>query len=319
MTEMMNMLPQLLIDGLTLGFIYAFVAVGYTMVYGILEFINFAHSEIFMVGAFVGTEVLLYMQSMGLLGSIPAPLAMLIAMFVATLFSGTLGVVIELVAYKPVRSAPRLIPFISAIGVSFILQDAVRLIEGLWKNAFYLTTPTLFTQSITLSENVKISVKILFISAISIILMLALNMFVNKTKWGKAMRAVAQDQYTSSLMSINVNKIISLTFLIGAGLGGAAGTLFAVQYTLVSPYVGFILGMKAFTAAVFGGIGDIKGAMVGGILLGLIESFGSAFLGTLTNGVMGAEYKDVLAFVILIVLLIFKPSGLFGKAVGEKV
>jgi branched-chain amino acid transport system permease protein len=294
------------LTGISLGGAYALIAIGYTMVYGILRLINFAHGDIFMMAGYF-----MIFSMVTLPWQIAIPLVLILTVI--------LGVAVERVAYKPLRTAPRMSIMISAIGVSFILQDAVRLIEGLWKNAFYLTTPTLFTASITLSENVKIPVKILFISAISIIIMLALNLFVNKTKWGKAMRAVAQDQYTSSLMSINVNKIISLTFLIGAGLGGAAGTLFAVQYTLVSPYVGFILGMKAFTAAVFGGIGDIKGAMVGGILLGIIESFGSAFLGTLTNGVMGAEYKDVLAFVILIILLIFKPSGLFGKAVGEKV
>ncbi|MHB1395109.1 MAG: branched-chain amino acid ABC transporter permease [Clostridia bacterium] len=319
MEQMTGMIPQLFIDGLTLGFVYAIVALGYTMVYGILEFINFAHSEIFMVGAFVGTEVLLFMQSAGYLGSIPAPLALLIAIITAMIFSGVLGVSIERIAYKPVRSAPKLVAFISAIGVSFFLQDAVRLVEGLWKNAFYLSTPKLFTTSITISENLKIPVKVIYIMAIAVVIMLSLHLFVNKHKWGKAMRAVAQDRNTASLMAINADFVISLTFLIGAGLGGAAGVLFAVQYALVHPYVGFILGMKAFTAAVFGGIGNIPGAMLGGILLGLLEVFGAGFLGILTNGVFGAEYKDVFAFAILIIILIFKPSGLLGKTVGEKV
>lgn len=316
---MLQMIPQLLIDGLTLGFVYAIVALGYTMVYGILEFINFAHSEIFMVGAFAGTEALLFLQSAGLLGTIPAPLALVLALLIAMLTSGTLGVIIERVAYKPIRNAPKLIPFISAIGVSFFLQDFVRLVEGLFRNAFYLTPPTLFKSSIKISSNMTLPVKVIYIILIAVLIMFALNMFISNTKWGKAMRAVAQDQSTSSLMSINVDKVISLTFLIGAALGGAAGAMFAVQYSLVNPYIGFILGMKAFTAAVLGGIGNIPGAMLGGVLLGVLETFGSASLGALTNGVLGAEYKDIFAFVILIILLLFKPGGLLGQTVREKV
>lgn len=319
MPQVVEMLPQLLIDGLTLGLVYAIVALGYTMVYGILEFINFAHSEIFMVGAFAGTEALLFLQKQGLLDMLPVPIALVIVLLVAMIFSGTLGVVVERVAYKPIRNAPKLIPFISAIGVSFVLQDTVRLVEGLWKNAFYLTPPTMFNTSIHLSETTKIPVKVLVIAFISILIMVLLTLFVNKTKWGKAMRAVAQDQATASLMSINVNKVISLTFLIGAAMGGAAGTLFSIQYSKIDPYIGFILGMKAFTAAVFGGIGNIPGAMLGGVLLGLLETFAAAFLGQATNGVLGAEYKDVFAFAILIIILIFRPGGLLGQTVREKV
>lgn len=319
MDQVIQMLPQLCIDGLTLGLVYAIVALGYTMVYGILEFINFAHSEIFMVGAFAGTEALLFLQNQGLLQSLPAWLALIIALIAGMLFSGTLGVVIERVAYKPIRNAPKLIPFISAIGVSFFLQDAVRLVEGVWKNAFYLTAPTLFDKKWDISANVSIPEKFFIILVCSVAIMLVLYVFVNKTKMGKAMRAVAQDQATASLMSINVDKIISMTFLVGAALGGAAGTLFAVQYSLVTPYSGFILGMKAFTAAVFGGIGNIPGAMLGGVLLGLLEVFGAALLGVVTHGVLGAEYKDVFAFAILIIILIFKPGGLLGQTVREKV
>lgn len=319
MDMIVQMLPQLLIDGLTLGFVYAIVALGYTMVYGILEFINFAHSEIFMVGAFAGTETLLFLQGAGYLENMPAPLALFLAVAVGIILSGLLGVTVERIAYKPVRHAPKLVAFISAIGVSFFLQDAVRLIEGLWKNAFYLSTPQLFDSSIQVMDTMKIPVKVIYIVAIAIVMMVALSLFVGKHKWGKAMRTVAQDKDTAALIGINVDAVISLTFLIGAGLGGAAGTLFSVQYTLISPYVGFILGMKAFTAAVLGGIGSIPGAMLGGLLLGLVEVFGAAFLGIATGGVIGAEYKDVLAFTILIIILIFKPSGLLGKAVVEKV
>lgn len=319
MEEILIILPQLLIDGLTLGLVYAIVALGYTMVYGILEFINFAHSEIFMVGAFAGTEILLYLQSLGYLQQIPAPAAMLIALLCAMLFSGGLGVMIERIAYRPLRQAPKLIPFISAIGVSFFLQDAVRLVEGLWKNAFYLTAPSIFKSNISIAQNLNIPVKVFYIAALAIGIMIVLQIFVNRTKWGKAMRAVAQDQTTSSLMSINVDRVIALTFFVGAALGGAAGTLFAIQYSLIHPYIGFILGMKAFTAAVLGGIGNIPGAMLGGILLGVLETFGSATLSAATGGVLGAEYKDIFAFAILIILLLFKPGGLLGQTVGEKV
>ncbi len=319
MDQIVSMLPQLFMDGLTLGFVYAIVALGYTMVYGILQFINFAHSEIFMFGAFAGTEVLLYLESKGMLSKMSPAVALLISIVIAMIFSGTLGVIIERIAYKPLRSAPKLVPFISAIGMSFFLQDFVRLIEGVWKNAFYLSTPVLFEREFSLPGGVKLPEKVLYIFGIAIIIMFALHMFVTRHKWGKAMRACAQDRNTAELMGINVNRVISLTFLIGAGMGGAAGTLFSVQYTLIHPYVGYILGIKAFTAAVFGGIGSIPGAMIGGIIMGLLEVLGAATLGALTGGVFGSEYKDVFAFAILILILIFKPSGLLGKPTGEKV
>ncbi len=319
MEQFLQLLPQMLLDGLTLGVVYAIVALGYTMVYGVLELINFAHSEIFMVGAFGGTEVLLYLQSNGYLTGLPAPVALILALLVAMMLSGGMGVLMERIAYRPLRNAPRLVPLISAIGVSFFLQDAVRLIEGLWKNAFYLTAPSIFPASIDISANLRLPVKSLVVMSSAVLMMLGLQLFVTRTKWGKAIRAVAQDRDTSALMSINVNRVISLTFFIGAALGGAAGTLFACQYSLIHPYVGFILGIKAFTAAVLGGIGSIPGAMAGGILLGVLESLGAASLGIVTNGAMGAEYKDVFAFVILILVLILKPSGLFGEETGEKV
>ncbi|NLI21332.1 MAG: branched-chain amino acid ABC transporter permease [Clostridiales bacterium] len=316
---LVKIIPQLLSDGLALGFVYAIVALGYTMVYGILEFINFAHSELFMFGAFVGTEVLLLLKSAGILADMSPTVALLLSMLVAMIFSGALGVTVDRVAYRPVRSAPKLVPFISAIGVSFILQDLVRMVEEAKNGKFYLNAPTLFTNRITLAPNMVVPEKTLYIVGLCLLMMVALTLFVSKNKWGKAMRAVAQDRETARLMGINVDKVIALTFLIGAALGGAAGTLFSVQYGSISPYSGFVLGMKAFTAAVFGGIGKIPGAMLGGILLGLIEVFGASFLGALTGGVFGSEYKDVLAFAILILILIFKPSGLLGKPVGEKV
>lgn len=311
--------PQLLSDGLALGFVYAIVALGYTMVYGILEFINFAHSELFMFGAFAGTEILLLLQSQGFLTGMPPTLMLIIAILFAMVVTGLLGVGVDRIAYKPVRNAPKLVPFISAIGVSFILQDTVRMAAEIKNGSFYLYAPSMFSNRIQLTPSMAIPEKTLYIVAFCVIIMLALTLFVNRTKWGKAMRAVAQDRATAQLMGINVNKVISLTFLIGAGMGGAAGTLFSVQYGSISPYSGFILGMKAFTAAVFGGIGSLPGAMLGGVLLGLLEVFGAAFLGALTGGLFGSEYKDVFAFVILILILIIKPSGLLGKPSGEKV
>ena len=319
LSTLVKIIPQLLSDGLTLGFVYAIVAIGYTMVYGILEFINFAHSELFMFGAFVGTEVLLLLKSLGFLAGMSPTLALILALLVAMIASGAMGVAVDRIAYRPVRGAPKLVPFISAIGVSFILQDVVRMVEEAKNGNYYLYAPSLFTKRIQIADNMVIPEKTLYIIGLCLLIMAALTLFVNKNKWGKAMRAVAQDRETAKLMGINVDLVISLTFLIGAGMGGAAGTLFSVQYGSISPYSGFILGMKAFTAAVFGGIGKIPGAMLGGVLLGLIEVFGAAFLGALTGGMFGSEYKDVLAFTILILILIFKPSGLLGKPVGEKV
>lgn len=315
---LLSMLPSVLIDGLTLGFLYAVIALGYTMVYGILELINFAHGEIFMVGAFLGTEVLLILNQLGILEGLNPFLAFLIALFISSLLTGVLGVTIERVAYRPLRNSPRLIPLISAIGVSFLLQDLVRFTEGMARNAFYLTGPQLFTGNISISS-ITIPYKTLVIVVTAFLMMVSLQFFVSKTKWGIAMRAVAQDQNTASLMSINVNKVIALTFFIGSSLGGATGVLYAQNYGVVDPYIGFIIGLKAFTAAVLGGIGNLQGAMLGGILLGLIESLGAVYLGPLTGNAIGAEYKDVFAFTLLIIVLLFKPEGLLGQATKEKV
>ncbi|HBI03106.1 MAG TPA: branched-chain amino acid ABC transporter permease [Paenibacillaceae bacterium] len=314
-----SMLPQVFIDGLTLGFLYAVVALGYTMVYGILELINFAHGEIFMVGAFIGTEVLLLMQAMGIMSGLNPYLALFLALGVAMIFTGALGVSIERVAYRPLRFSPRLVVLISAIGVSFLLQDLVRFTEGMTRNAFYVTGPNLLDGSLHVMDGLILEEKSLVIILIALIMMVGLHLFVNKTKWGIAMRAVAQDQQTASLMAINVNKVIALTFFIGSSLGGAAGVLYAQYYGTIDPYIGFLLGLKAFTAAVLGGIGNMKGAMIGGIALGLLESLGAAYMGPLTNGNFGAEYKDVFAFSILIIVLLFRPEGIFGEAVNEKV
>jgi branched-chain amino acid transport system permease protein len=234
--------------------------------------------------------------------------------------SGLLAVFVERVAYRPLRGAPRLIPLISAIGVSFFLQDAVRLAESLWRNAFYLTYPSfsVFNKRIEFGETVDFSVKSLLVVAASLLMLFALQFVVTRTKVGKAIRAVAEDQATASLMGINVNRMISLTFLIGGAMGGAAGALFGVQYNTINPFTGFIPGIKAFTAAVLGGIGNIPGAMVGGLVLGMLEAFAASYLSLFTGGAFGAEYKDIFAFSILILILIFRPRGLLGEVVRER-
>jgi branched-chain amino acid transport system permease protein len=317
---LIGIFPQVLLDGLILGFMYALIALGYTMVYGVLEFINFAHSEIFIVGAFVGVEILLSLQSAGLLERLPWALVLLAILLAGMVVSGLLAVTIERVAYRPLRSAPRLIPLISAIGVSFFLQDVVRLIESIWRNAFNLVYPTMdvLNERYELTATIDVSLKSLVVIAAALLMLWALHALVNRTTIGTAIRAVAEDQAAASLMGINVNRIISLTFLIGGAMGGAAGVLFGVQYGLINPYTGFIPGLKAFTAAVLGGIGNIPGAMVGGLVLGLLEAFAASYMSLLTGGAFGAEYKDIFAFSVLILILIFRPKGLLGEVVRER-
>jgi len=317
---LVGIFPQVLLDGVILGFMYALIALGYTMVYGVLEFINFAHSEIFIVGAFVGVEVLLSLQTAGLLDGLPWPFVLLLILVAGMAVSGALAVTVERVAYRPVRGAPRLIPLISAIGVSFFLQDLIRLVESVWRNAFNLVYPTMDALNLRfeLTETIDVSVKSIVVILGALVMLWVLHLLVNRTKVGTAIRAVAEDQAAASLMGINVNRIISLTFLIGGAMGGAAGVLFGVQYGLINPYSGFIPGLKAFTAAVLGGIGNIPGAMIGGIVLGLLEAFAASYLSLLTGGAFGAEYKDIFAFSVLILILIFRPKGLLGEVVRER-
>jgi branched-chain amino acid transport system permease protein len=299
---------------------YALIALGYTMVYGVLQFINFAHSEIFIAGAFVGVEIMLGLQSAGWLDRLPWIVVIALVLVAGMVASGILAVVVERAAYRPLRTAPRLIPLISAIGVSFFLQDAIRLIESVWRNAFNLVYPTIDTLNhrFEITQTIDISLKSLVVIGAALLMLWALHALVNRTKMGKAIRAVAEDQAAASLMGINVNRMISLTFLIGGAMGGAAGILFGVQYGLINPYTGFVPGLKAFTAAVLGGIGNIPGAMLGGLVLGLLEAFAASYLSLLTGGAFGAEYKDIFAFSILILILIFRPKGLLGEIVRER-
>ena len=315
----LEILPQVLLDGIVLGFMYALIALGYTMVYGVLEFINFAHSEIFVLGAFVGVEVLLLLQSAGQLATLHPAAILLLVIATAMVISGLAAMALERIAYRPLMGGPRLVALISAIGASFFLQDGLRLFESLWRNTFYLNYPSLefLDKNLPITAALVIPVKSLLVIISALLTLIGLHIFVNKSKAGAAIRAVAQDPDTASLMGVAVNRVIALTFFVGGALGGLAGVLFGIHYSLVNPYSGFVPGIKAFTAAVLGGIGNIPGAMVGGMLLGLLEAFAASYLSLMTDGAFGAEYKDVVAFLTLILILIFRPKGLLGETVRE--
>lgn len=330
-TYTMLNLPQVIIDGLTIGFVYAAIALGYTMVYGVLEFINFAHSEIFAVGAFIGVEFLIALDGMGILNEASLGMAyayLILAIILGMIAAGGLAVAVERVAYRPLRGMSRLVPLISAIGVSFLLQDIIRMVESLTTGQFNRIFPTFgnFDSRIIFGKiamgtsklTLGISVKSIIVIALTVLMLVGLNYLVNATRVGKAIRAVAQDRPTASLMGINVNRIISLTFLVGGLLGGAAGVLYALKFTRIDPFVGFFPGLKAFTAAVLGGIGNMTGAVLGGIVLGMLETFAGSYMGVFTMGAAGSEYKDIFAFSILILVLIFRPQGLMGKNVTQK-
>jgi branched-chain amino acid transport system permease protein len=316
----LDILPHVLVDGIVLGFMYALIALGYTMVYGVLEFINFAHSEIFVLGAFVGVEILLLLEAAGQLTALHPAFVLLLVIGTAMLVSGLAAAALERVAYRPLQGSPRLVALISAIGASFFLQDALRLFESLWRNTFYLTYPSLdlLDTTIPLGLNMIVPVKSLLVIFTALLTLAALHLFVNRTRVGTAIRAVAQDPDTASLMGIPVNRVIALTFFVGGAMGGLAGVLFGLHYSLVNPYSGFVPGLKAFTAAVLGGIGNIPGAMLGGMFLGFLEAFAASYLSILTDGAFGAEYKDVFAFVALILVLILRPRGLLGEKVREE-
>jgi branched-chain amino acid transport system permease protein len=301
---------QQLVNGLTVGSVYALIALGYTMVYGILEFINFAHGEIYMIGAYLGIIAVAVATSMGL-GGWPI-LLLVIAFIVAMIFCACWGVTIERLAYRPLRQAPRLAPLISALGVSIFLQNFVMVTQGTRDKVFRLSEhPIPLTSKNITFGTTQISFVQVMIMGLALVLMVLLSLFISKTKLGKAMRATAQDQKMAYLVGIDINRVISVTFLIGSALGAAAGVMVALYYGLVNFFIGYIAGIKAFTAAVLGGIGNIPGAMLGGVIIGLVESFGAGYL--------SSEYKDVYAFIILVLLLIFRPEGILGERVSEKV
>jgi len=315
----LEIFTQVLVDGIVLGFMYALIALGYTMVYGVLEFINFAHSEIFVLGAFVGVEILLLLQDAGSLAVLHPAFVLFLVIGASMAISGLAAMALERVAYRPLQGAPRLVALISAVGASFFLQDGLRLFESLWRNTFYLNYPSLafLDRTMALGATLVVPGKSILVIVTALLMLVGLNLFVNRTRVGTAIRAVAQDPETASLMGIAVNRVIALTFFVGGAMGGLAGVLFGLHYSLVNPYSGFIPGIKAFTAAVLGGIGNIPGAMLGGMVLGLLEAFAASYLSLLTDGAFGAEYKDVFAFLVLILILIFRPKGLLGEKVRE--
>ena len=327
---MENFVTGILINGLLIGTLYAIIALGYTMVYGVLQLINFAHSEVFLTGGVVAFEIFRVLSPAP--GAAPGSgmnpyLVFAVALVTAIVVCGALNILIERLAYRPLRNAPKLVPLISAIGVSLILQDVIKLLEG-FQGRFQLAVnvPEAFTRTVfkVADTNVKgIDLTLLIVAAV---MLFGLNRLVNHSRVGRAIRAVAQDRVTAGLMGIDSNRMISLTFLIGGALGGVGGVLFALKFPNLDPYSGTIPGIKAFSAAVLGGIGSIPGAVLGGLVLGLIENFLGAVSGlvfifpklTFLEAIK-AEYKDVGAFIALIVILIFKPSGLLGRNATEKV
>ena len=299
---------QQLINGLTLGAVYGLIAIGYTMVYGIIGMINFAHGDIYMVSAFISVTAFTLLASLGVSS---VPLALATVLLVSVLFTSVYGWAVERTAYRPLRGSTRLAPLISAIGMSIFLQNMVQLTQGarvkpiapVLVGGFDLLTVDGFTVHLAYSQ--------LLIVVVTVFLMAAFTTLISKTSFGRQQRACEQDRLMTALLGINVDRTISLTFMLGAMLAAVAGVLVTVYYGVVDFYIGFVVGIKAFTAAVLGGIGSFPGAMLGGVLIGLIESFWSAYL--------APEYKDVATFAILILVLMFRPSGLLGRPEVEKV
>ena len=308
----MDIFAQQVINGLVLGSVYALVALGYTMVYGILGLINFAHGEVVMIGAMIALAAVSMLMT-----AAPemSPLLMIaVAAILSIITCMALAFSIERLAYRPLRNAPRLAPLITAIGISILLQNIAMIIWG----RKYKTVPELFEFDTHIVFGANITDLQVIIIGVSAILMTLLLLVVNFTKLGRAMRATSESQKVAGLMGININKIISATFMIGAGLGAIAGILVAGNYSVAHYSMGFMLGLKAFTAAVLGGIGNLGGAVLGGLLLGLIESIGAGYIGQLTGGFLGSHYQDVFAFVVLIVVLVFRPTGIMGERVAER-
>ena len=306
----MDIFLQQIINGLVLGSIYALVALGYTMVYGILGLINFAHGDIVMIGAMVALAVA---QALAASGA-PAPVVLLLAGLAAIAVCVVLGVSIERVAYRPLRRAPRLAPLITAIGISILLQYSAALIWG----KQYISMPELVKPQQIAIAGAQFTGLQAAIFLLACTVMAGLLWFIKRTRVGNAMRATEQNAEVAGLMGVDVNRIISITFLLGSAIGAVAGVMIVLYYGLGHYFMGFMLGMKAFTAAVLGGIGNIPGAMLGGILLGVIESLASGYIGDLTGGVLGSNYRDIFAFLVLVLVLVLRPSGLMGQHTGER-
>jgi len=299
--EIMEIFLQQIINGLVQGSVYALVALGYTMVYGILGLINFAHGEVVMIGAMLALSALTALLGMG----VPPLLALLFSIGLAMAGCMALGYSIERIAYRPLRHAPRLAPLITAIGVSIVLQNLAMMIWG----REYQSFPQLIANDTHSLGGAIISDIQIIIFVMALAIMAGLMLLVHRTKLGCAMRAVAENQHAAQLMGVDINRVISVTFMLGSALAAVAGMMVSANYGLAHYYMGFLLGLKAFTAAVLGGIGNLRGAMMGGLLLGLIESLGAGYIGDITGGFMGSNYQDVFAFFVLIAVVVFRPSG----------
>ena len=308
----MDIFLQQIINGLTAGSVYALVALGYTMVYGIIGLINFAHGDVVMVGAMIATSVVLAL--VGHYGDVSVFVAVGAALVVSIPVCMALGWTAERIAYRPLRRAPRLAALITAIGVSIIIQNVAMMFWG--RN--YLNFPHIIEPSVLQLGDARLSMLQIAIMLGSALIMVALLLLVHKTRLGMAMRATAQNREVAGLMGVNINTVISAAFLIGSALAAVAGVMITSYYGVAQYTMGFMLGLKAFTAAVLGGIGNLGGAMLGGLLLGLIEALGSGYVGNLTNGVFGSHYQDVFSFIVLLVVLIFRPSGLLGERSGDR-
>ena len=308
----MDIFIQQIINGLVLGSMYALIALGYTMVYGIINLINFAHGEVMMVGALTSWSIIGLMQES--MPSTPGYVILFIALVIACVVAATLNFVIEKVAYRPLRNSPKLAPLITAIGMSILLQSLAMII---WKPN-YKSYPTLLPNTPFDIGGAVITPTQVMILSVTAVSLAALTWLVNYTKLGRAMRATAENPRVAGLMGVKPDVVISATFIIGAVLAAIAGVMYASNYGTVHHAMGFLPGLKAFTAAVFGGIGNLAGAVVGAILLGLIESIGAGYIGALTGGVLGSHYSDIFAFIVLIVVLTLRPSGLLGERVADR-
>jgi branched-chain amino acid transport system permease protein len=308
----MDTFIQQIINGLVLGSMYALVALGYTMVYGIIGLINFAHGEVLMVGALTSWTIIGLMREA--MPGTPGYLILFIALVIACVVAAALNFVIEKVAYRPLRNSPKLAPLITAIGMSILLQTLAMII---WKPN-YKPYPTLLPNTPFNIGGAVITPTQVLILGMTAVSLAVLMWVVNYTKLGRAMRATAENPRVAALMGVKPDVVISATFLIGAILAAIAGVMWAANYGTVQHTMGFLPGLKAFTAAVFGGIGNLGGAVVGGILLGLIESLGAGYIGQFTGGVLGSNYSDIFAFIVLIIVLTLRPSGLMGERVADR-
>lgn len=308
----MDILTQQILNGLVLGSVYALIALGYTMVYGILQLINFAHGEVLMVGAMVSVTIINALAAA--YPDLPGPLILTAGILCATPVCIGLSLLIERVAYRPLRNAPRLAPLITAIGVSIVLQTGAMMI---WKPNPIVFPDLLPTDPIEIGEAV-LAPKQALILVVSAVMMVSLLVLVHRTRLGRAMRATAENPQMAALMGVDANRVIAACFAIGAALAAVAGVLVAMNYNIAHFAMGFMPGLKAFTAAVLGGIGNLAGAMLGGLLLGIIESLAAGYIGDLTGGFLGSHYQDIFAFLVLITVLVFRPSGLLGERVADR-